>query len=61
MKRERRGLGLERIGKEREGLRGERRGNEERKKRRRRFVNCGIVLQFIDVFVFLARVLELRR
>jgi len=61
VKRERRGLGLERIGKEREGLRGERRGNEERKKRRRRFVNCGIVLQFIDVFVFLARVLELRR
>ena len=58
MKRERRGLGLERIGRERGGLRGERRGNEERK-RRRRFVTCGILLQFIGVFVFLARVLQL--
>lgn len=48
VKRERLGLGLER------------RGNEEGK-RRRRFVTCGIVLQFIAVFVFLARVLEFRR
>lgn len=43
MKRERRGLGLERTEREREGLRGERRGNEERK-RRRRAVTCGILL-----------------
>lgn len=49
-------LDLER---DREGLRGERRGKEEWK-RRRRFVTWGIVFQFIRIFLILARVLELR-
>lgn len=50
------GLGLEKREKVREGLRGERRGQEEWKRRRRRFETCGIVcFQFIGLFVIIGK------